>query len=137
MKSRSIAAALVKRLKILVVNKVLRNVCERNIRLKSKFVLVETMKFGTFKSYRDVETMRVLMDRLHAELERTSLSICFGEMRGDSSALLLSLKDLINAQPEFLKQLEDFDRQTHVCSWSISKARASAIDKLTVMHLIH
>ncbi|GLJ39971.1 hypothetical protein SUGI_0817720 [Cryptomeria japonica] len=125
MKGWSIAAALIKRLSKLCVKHGLQTVsCERDIWLKSQFLLAEAMNLGTFMSCKDVETMRVLINRLHGEFDRTTKSIEFGERHGDSYALLLSLQDLRNRELEFLKLLEDLERQIYVCNATISKTNA-------------
>ncbi|GLJ15364.1 hypothetical protein SUGI_0252050 [Cryptomeria japonica] len=136
MKGWSIMAALVKRLSTLYVEPLLENVCEEDGWLKSvgrcrsQFLLVEAMNSGTFMGCKEVETMRVFVDRFHCELGRTAKSIEFGERYGDSCALLVCLQDLRNRQPEFLKLLEDFERQTYVCNASISKAQALVSQRL-------
>ncbi|XP_059314165.1 UPF0496 protein At4g34320-like [Lycium ferocissimum] len=95
--------------------------------LKGQKELVSTMQVGTFITIKDLDSIRVLIDRLEIEIESLLKKV---EFAIDENAVKIAIEEIRTKLDVFMKNVEDLEVQADVCSRDIRRARTVILQRI-------
>ncbi|OIT04709.1 PREDICTED: UPF0496 protein At4g34320-like [Nicotiana attenuata] len=95
--------------------------------LKGQKELINTMYVGTFITIKDLDTIRVLIDRLEIEVDSLLKNVDFAI---DEQAVKLGIEEIRKKLDVFMKNVEDLGVQADVCSRDIRRARTVILQRI-------
>ncbi|KAG5625021.1 hypothetical protein H5410_010239 [Solanum commersonii] len=95
--------------------------------VKGQKELVNTMHVGTFITIKDLDSIRVLIDRLEIEIESLLKKV---EFAIDEDAVKVAIEEIRKKLDVFMKNVEDLGMQADVCSRDIRRARTVILQRI-------
>ncbi|KAL6012389.1 hypothetical protein ACLOJK_002876 [Asimina triloba] len=98
------------------------------VALKGQKELISTMQVGTFIAIKDLDSIRVLVDRLEIEIEAMLQNADFA-LR-DEEAVKFGVEEIKKKLGVFMKSIEDLGEQADRCSRDIRRARTVVLQRI-------
>ncbi|XP_045819684.1 UPF0496 protein At4g34320-like [Trifolium pratense] len=97
------------------------------IALKGQKEVIGSMQAGTFIAIKDLDNIRVLIDRLEIEIESLLHSVDFAI---EEEAVKIAIEEIKKKLNVFMKNVEDLGVQADVCSRDIRRARTVVLQRI-------
>lgn len=98
------------------------------VALKGQKEIINTMQVGTYVAIMDLDSIRVLVDRLVVEIESLSNNVEFA-LR-DEDAVKFGIEEIKKKLGVFMKSIEDLGEQADKCSRDIRRARTVVLQRI-------
>ncbi|KAL9238186.1 hypothetical protein vseg_012647 [Gypsophila vaccaria] len=95
--------------------------------LKGQREVISTMQVGTYVAIKDLDTIRVLIDRLEIELEALLRNADFAI---SEEAVKVGIEEIRKKMAVFTKYVEDLGTQADVCSRDVRRARTVVLQRI-------
>ncbi|KAJ6692637.1 UPF0496 PROTEIN 3-RELATED [Salix purpurea] len=95
--------------------------------LKGQKEVISTMQVGTFVAIKDIDTIRVLIDRLEIEIGALMQTADFAIEHG---AVKLAIEEIKKKLGVFMENVEDLGVQADTCSRDIRRARTVVLQRI-------
>ncbi|KAF7810953.1 UPF0496 protein [Senna tora] len=95
--------------------------------LKGQKEMVGSMQAGTYVAIKDLDNIRVLIDRLEIEIESLTQS---AEFAIEVEAVKVAIEEIKKKLGVFMKSVEDLGVQADICSRDIRKARTVVLQRI-------
>uniref|UniRef100_A0A0D6QUK1 Uncharacterized protein n=1 Tax=Araucaria cunninghamii TaxID=56994 RepID=A0A0D6QUK1_ARACU len=96
--------------------------------IKGQREVIRAMHVGTFIAIKDLDTIRVLVDRLDGTISSMLRSVEF--CLRDRDAVMIGIEDIKKKQQSFMMEIEDLFEHVDRCSRDIRKARTLVVMKI-------
>ncbi|KAF8406390.1 hypothetical protein HHK36_008477 [Tetracentron sinense] len=96
--------------------------------LKGQKDVISSMQAGTFIAIKDLDSIRVLIDRLEIELKSLLQNAEFA--LGDEDAVKLGIEEIKKKLGGFMKNIEDLGEHADRCSRDIRRARTVVLQRI-------
>lgn len=96
--------------------------------LKEQNDLLSTMKIGTCVAVSDLDTIRVLVDKLETQISALLHNVDF--VLGEEDAVKFGIDEIKKKLDEFMKGVEDLGIQVDRCSRDIQRARTVVLQRI-------
>jgi hypothetical protein len=96
--------------------------------LRGQKEVVSTMQVGTFIAIKDLDSIRVLINRV--ELEISSMVDCVEFAERDEEAVKFGVEEIKKKLENFMKSVEDLGEQADRCSRDIRRARTVVLQRI-------
>lgn len=98
------------------------------VALKGQKEVISSMQVGTYVAIMDLDSIRVLVDRLEIQIDSLSQSVDFA-LR-DEKAVKFGIEDIRKKLGVFMKSIEDLGEQADKCSRDIRRARTVVLQRI-------
>ncbi|CAN0909397.1 UPF0496 protein At2g18630 [Linum grandiflorum] len=98
--------------------------------LKGEKELVSLFQVGTFITIKDMDNIRVLVNKLEVGIEALVQNAEFGIREGDGRAVELVIDEIKKKLEMFTETIDALGEHTHKCSRDISQARTVILQKI-------
>ncbi|XP_050235137.1 UPF0496 protein At4g34320-like [Mercurialis annua] len=95
--------------------------------LKGQKELIGTMQVGTYVAIKDLDNIRVLIDRLEIDIESLMLN---AEFAIEQEAVKIAIVEIKKKLEVFMKHIEDLGGQADTCSRDIRRARTVVLQRI-------
>ncbi|KAJ8767142.1 hypothetical protein K2173_013539 [Erythroxylum novogranatense] len=95
--------------------------------LKGQKELISTMQVGTYVAIKDLDSIRVLIDRLEIEIEALTQN---AEFAIEHDAVKFAIQEIKKRLEVFMKNVEDLGAQADTCSRDIRRARTVVLERI-------
>ncbi|KAJ8747634.1 hypothetical protein K2173_012810 [Erythroxylum novogranatense] len=95
--------------------------------LKGQKELISTMQVGTYVAIKDLDSIRVLIDRLEIEIEALMQN---AEFAIEHDAVKFAIQEIKKRLEVFMKNVEDLGAQADTCSRDIRRARTVVLQRI-------
>ncbi|GMI74620.1 hypothetical protein like AT4G34320 [Hibiscus trionum] len=95
--------------------------------LKGQKEVISSMQAGTYVAIKDLDNIRVLIDRLEIEIESMLKTADFAVQEG---AVKIGVDEIKKKLGIFMKNVEDLGQQADVCSRDIRRARTVVLQRI-------
>jgi hypothetical protein len=96
--------------------------------LRGQKEVVSSMQVGTFISIKDLDSIRVLINRV--EMEISSMIHCIEFAERDEEAVKFGIEEIKKKLENFMKSVEDLGEQADRCSRDIRRARTVVLQRI-------
>uniref|UniRef100_A0A0E0M6V1 Uncharacterized protein n=1 Tax=Oryza punctata TaxID=4537 RepID=A0A0E0M6V1_ORYPU len=90
--------------------------------------VVSAMQVGTFIAIKDLDSIRVLVDHLEAQISSMADSVKFAEL--DEEAVRLGIEEVNKKLELFIKSVDELGEQAERCSRDIRRARTVVLQRI-------
>ncbi|CAI0382141.1 unnamed protein product [Linum tenue] len=99
--------------------------------VKRQKELVGTMQVGSYVAIRDLETIRVMVDRLEVEMAALDKAAEFATQEdGGDAAVKIGIEEIRKKLGGFMRNVEELGVQADVCSRDIRWARTVVLQRI-------
>lgn len=98
------------------------------IALKGQKEVIASMQAGTYVAIKDLDNIRVLVDRLQIEIESLFHTVDFAIE--EDQAVKIAIEEIKKKLEVFMKNVEDLGVQADVCSRDIRRARTVVLQRI-------
>ncbi|XVF67394.1 hypothetical protein PTKIN_Ptkin10aG0117400 [Pterospermum kingtungense] len=95
--------------------------------LKGQKEVMSSMQAGTYVAIKDLDTIRVLIDRLEIEIEALLKNADFAI---EEEAVKIGIEEIKKKLGVFMKNVEDLGQQADICSRDIRRARTVVLQRI-------
>ncbi|KAG6709572.1 UPF0496 protein At4g34320-like isoform X1 [Carya illinoinensis] len=95
--------------------------------LKGQKEIISSMQVGTYIAIKDLDNIRVLVDRLEIEIESLMQSAGFAI---EKEAVKIAIEDIKKKLGMFMKNVEELGVQADICSRDIRRARTVVLQRI-------
>ncbi|KAF2316566.1 hypothetical protein GH714_041907 [Hevea brasiliensis] len=95
--------------------------------LKGQMELISTMQVGTYVAVKDLDNIRVLIDRLEIDIEALMLN---AEFAIEEEAVKVAIEEIKKKLEAFMKHVEELGVQADTCSRDIRRARTVVLQRI-------
>ncbi|KAF2290011.1 hypothetical protein GH714_040157 [Hevea brasiliensis] len=95
--------------------------------LKGQKELISTMQVGTYVAVKDLDNIRVLIDRLEIDIEALMLN---AEFAIEEEAVKVAIEEIKKKLEAFMKHVEELGVQADTCSRDIRRARTVVLQRI-------
>ncbi|CAI9104468.1 OLC1v1003144C1 [Oldenlandia corymbosa var. corymbosa] len=96
--------------------------------IKGQKEIINYMQVGTYVTIKDLDSIRVLIDRLEIEIEALLANTDFATT--DDAAVKIGIEEIKKKLDAFMKNVEDLGVQADVCSRDIRRARTVVLQRI-------
>eukprot|EP01018_Ginkgo_biloba_P031920 Gb_10039 [translate_table: standard] len=96
--------------------------------IKGQREVISAMHAGTFVAIKDLDNIRVLVDRLEIEIDSILSNIDF--CLGNQAAVQIGIEEIKRKQESFMKTMEDLGEHVDHCSRDIRLARTLVVQRI-------
>lgn len=95
--------------------------------LKGQKELIRTMQAGSYIAIKDLDNIRVLVDRLEIDIEALMIN---AEFAIEEEAVKVAIEEIKKKLEVFMKNVEDLGMQSDMCSRDIRRARTVVLQRI-------
>lgn len=97
--------------------------------LKGQKEVLSSMQVGTYVAIKDLDNIRVLVDRLEIEIESLLQNAGFA-LEGEQEAVRIGVEEIKKKLGVFMKNVDDLGVQADMCSRDIRRARTVVLQRI-------
>lgn len=98
--------------------------------LKGQKEVISSMRVGTYVAIKDLDSIRVLIDRLEVEIESFLRNAEFAVEEEEEEAVRVGIQEIKKKLGGFMKNVEELGVQADICSRDIRRARTVVLQRI-------